>query len=208
MASSRATPWPENSWSNSTASSVPRPDRDREHPAHQEQRVGHGRPQGRVGQQEVVVVEAGEAADRRVEQVVALEGEPQRHRQRHDHPEEQEDHRRRDQRPVLTLRWLRPRSGRSRSEGFGIDWRRARHLAVAHGWRKPTGRRGGPAERARRRCSSLRVPGLLHGPLGRALRRLERLVDRRLAGQGRGDLLATTVPMPWNSGIATYWMPL
>jgi hypothetical protein len=77
---------------------VPRPTGDHENPEHQEERVGHGRPEGRVGQQVGVVLEAGEAADGRIEQIVVLEREPQGHDQRHDHPQEQDDHRGCDQR--------------------------------------------------------------------------------------------------------------
>ncbi len=62
---------------------------------------------------------------------------------------------------------------------------------------------------ARDWLSSLGVAGLLHRPLGRPLRGLERLrrpsparpAPRRPAGR-------PCVPMPWNSGIATYWMPI
>jgi hypothetical protein len=62
------------------------PHRDHQHPEDEVEGVEHRRPQGRVGQEVGVVLEAGEARRQRVEQVVVLEREPERHRQRHDHP--------------------------------------------------------------------------------------------------------------------------
>jgi len=79
-------------------------DRDDEHPEDQQQGIAHGLEEGGVGEEVIVIRGAGEAAvglvhqragrQQRaggigVEQVVAEEGEPDGHAQRHDHPQEQ-----------------------------------------------------------------------------------------------------------------------
>jgi hypothetical protein len=72
---------------------------DRQHPADKDQRIGQRRPEIGVGEEIAVIVEAGEILHPRHQKVVALEREPQRHRQRHDHPGEQQQHGRRHHEP-------------------------------------------------------------------------------------------------------------
>ena len=198
--STRATPRPQNDWSNKTASTVPRHDRDDQHRAHQQHGVEQRRYKCRVGQQVLVVVDAGEAVDRRVQQVVALEREPQRHRQRHDHPE----------RPAAARPRVPPAAGCSRARR-GPSSRAAcagsqgpccsssaphRSAAGPARWRAP----GPPA-------AVTGVAGLLHRARSpwpapwRAPRRPSsaRSARRRCAGR-------PALPIAWNSGIATYWI--
>ena len=71
---------------------------DRQHRDGEDQRVAEGLEERRVGEEVVVVRPAGEAAVDRVEQIVGLERVPERQRQRHDHPDEEDHHRRRQHR--------------------------------------------------------------------------------------------------------------
>jgi hypothetical protein len=67
--------------------------RDGDHRAEQQQRVDHRRREIRVGDEELKVCEADEVLVAGLHQVVAHGREVQRHQQRHDHPEEERDHR-------------------------------------------------------------------------------------------------------------------
>src|SRR5438128_2000948 len=63
---------------------------DGQHRSYGEQAVAGGRSQPGVGGEEAVGFDAGPTFLGRVEQVVVLEGKPQRHRQRDDGPQEEE----------------------------------------------------------------------------------------------------------------------
>ena len=65
-------------------------DGDAEHAEDDGQRVADRLPEGGVGEEVLVVLEARPAAGGGVQQVVVAEGEVDRHRQRHDHPDQQE----------------------------------------------------------------------------------------------------------------------
>ncbi len=79
-------------------------DGDQKYAADDQQRVPDRLEEGRVGVEILVIEQAGEADIGGVEEIVVLERKPQRHRQGHDHPHQQKQHRRRKHNPRQTAR--------------------------------------------------------------------------------------------------------
>ena len=90
---------------------------DQQHAADQQQGVGGAGHEARVGQEVGEVLQPDEFVFTGVEQVVADHREVNGHAQRHDHPQQQQGHRRADQKPagighaVFTLRVATGRGG-------------------------------------------------------------------------------------------------
>ena len=96
--STRAMPRPGNPVSNTAASTAPKPTVMISTAPDQHHGDDQRGDQRRVLEQELVIAPSGEAVDHRVQQIVSLEREPQRHRQRHERPQQQQHHRRCDER--------------------------------------------------------------------------------------------------------------
>ncbi|MNY18099.1 hypothetical protein D3C86_1514550 [compost metagenome] len=73
---------------------------DQQHAAHQQQRVAGAGQEARVGEEVGEVFQADELVLAGVEQVVANRREVDGHTQRYDHPQQQQGHRRADQKPA------------------------------------------------------------------------------------------------------------
>ena len=189
-----------------------------------------------VGEKVEVVLQADEADVVGVEQIVMQRREIQRHRQRHDHPQEQQDDRRRDQEAARGCGLLRRHgsgssqasrstaaracAARSRRDRRQLDRDRQLAPSTRAGDEAPSPLRGGarggrtPREveagglRAAAIARLLDVAGLLHRGFGARLRLGERVARRSSCPPGPPRSPdRLRWRCPANSGMATNWTP-
>ena len=220
-------PRPKKSWSNSTAKAVPSTTvMISTWPTRRMVLTIAARSAGSVIRKRIVL-QSGEAGHERVEKIVALQREPDGHRERHDHPDQEEADRRGEQRRSPDGAPALPgRAGTGWFDGGGGGHGGGPGIGAADGrWRSPAGesRRGSRAPLRTRRPEP-QVPAGTPGKQAEEsyLMYPAWVIVRTVAASAASSAASivdcppsaaatccpTCVPIPWNSGMATNWTPV